>query len=105
MKPIKLYRLKHKQTGLYYAKGTLSEKGKVYTSPSNYCTYLGHYEDILCVGRDSKLAEKYPELQELDCTPPEKIAEHAERPWLAPSIQIKVTASDFEKEYIATVAV
>lgn len=105
MKPIKLYRLKHKPTGLYYAKGTLSEKGKVYTSPGNYCTYLGHYDDILCVPRNSKLAEKYPILSELDRTDPKKIAEHAERPWLAPSIQIKVTASDFEKEYIATVPI
>lgn len=105
MKAITLYRLKHKPTGLYYAKGTLSEKGKFYTTARNYCTYLGTYEDVLCVERGSKLAEKYPILRELDCTAPWKLAEPADIPWLAPYIQIKVTAADFEKEYIATVTV
>lgn len=105
MKAITIYRLKHKPTGLYYAKGTLSEKGKFYTTPRNYCTYLGTYEDVLCVDRGSKLAEKYPILLELDCTSPKVLAELAKTPWIAPYIQIKVTASDFEKEYIATVTV
>lgn len=99
MKPIILYRLKHKPTGLYYTKGTLSEKGKIYTSPSNYCTYLGKCGDILRVPRNSKLAEKYPILSELDCT----TAEEFERSMFIPAIQIKVTAEDFKKEYFATV--
>lgn len=94
-----IYRLKHKPTGLYYTKGTLSEKGKIYTSPGNYCTYLGKYSDVLYVPRDSKLAEKYPILLELDCT----TAEEFERCCFTPAIQIKVTAEDFEKEYFTTV--
>lgn len=99
MKPVIIYRLKHKPTGLYYTKGTLSEKGKIYTSPGNYCTYLGKYDDILYVPRNSKLAEKYPILSELDCT----TAEEFERSMFIPAIQIKVTAADFEKEYFTTV--
>ena len=103
MKPIKIYRLKHKPTGLYYAKGTLSEKGKVYTSPGNYCTYLGKYDDVLYVPRNSKLAEKYPILSELDCTTAEEFERGPFQLPFTPDIKIKVTAADFEKEYLATV--
>lgn len=59
MKQIKLYRLKHKATGLYYTKGTLSEKGKVYTSAGNYLTYLGHYGDTLTIRMDSRLYKNH----------------------------------------------
>jgi hypothetical protein len=51
------------------------------------------------VPRNSKLAEKYPILSELDCT----TAEEFERSYFTPPIQIKVTAADFEKEYFTTV--
>lgn len=91
---IMIYRLKHKPTGLYYAKGTLSERGKIYTSHNNYCTYLGKYSDILRIPRNSRLVEKYPVLEQLDCT----TAEELERPFVPP-IQILVKAEDFEKEY------
>ena len=91
---IMIYRLKHKPTGLYYAKGTLSERGKVYTSHNNYCTYLRGGSDDLFIPRKSKLVEKYPILEQLDCT----TAEEFERPWV-PDIRIRVKAEDFEKEY------
>lgn len=41
MKRNTLYRVKHKPTGLYYQPGynNLSERGKIYTSPSNIITY------------------------------------------------------------------
>ena len=83
-------------SGLYYTKGSLSEKGKVYTTPSNYCTYLQDCSDILRIPRNSKLVEKYPVLEELDCT----LAEEFEGPWI-PDIQIEVTADDFTKEYLS----
>ncbi len=103
MTPIIIYRLKHKPTGLYYTKGTLSEKGKIYTSSSNYCTYLGKYGDILHIPRNSKLAEKYPILSELDCTTAEEFERGPFQSLFTPPIQIKVTAADFEKEYFTTV--
>ena len=93
---LKLYRLKHKKSGLYYTKNTLSEKGKIYSSPGNYLTYLGDTYDDLYIPRDGKLAQKYPILAELDCT----TAEEFEHSVWTPSIRLRVTKDDFKKEYI-----
>ena len=87
---VKIYRLKHKATGLYYAKGTLSEKGKFYTTGCNYLSYIGGTHDFLYVYKDSKLYKKYSEvLDRLDT---------GNGGWRG--VEIEVQASDFEKEYL-----
>ena len=86
---VKIYRLKHKATGLYYSKGTLSEKGKFYTTGSNYLSYLGGCHDFLWVYKDSKLYKKHSEVLDKVAT--------GNSDWV---VKIEVQASDFEKEYL-----
>ena len=97
---MKFYRLKHIPTGLYYSRGTLSEKGKIYTSGNNFKTYLGHYEDVLTIAWSSRLHKKYKDiLESLDtCANPVMVGDN--RDIRISPIMIVVHASDFEVEYI-----
>lgn len=100
MKQMRFYRLKHIPTGLYYTRGTLSEKGKVYTSANNFKTYLGHYEDVLTIAWNSRLHKKYKDILEpLDaCQKPVMVGNNQDIR-ISP-IEITVKATDFEIEYI-----
>ena len=100
MKQVKLYRLKHIQTGLYYSRGTLSERGKIYTGANNFKTYLGKYSDILIIAWGSRLHKKYKQLLEsLDaCTKPVMVGNDCSVR-ISP-IEIPVHATDFEIEYL-----
>ncbi len=62
MKP---YCLKHIETGLYYkpgSGGTLSEKGKVYTTGGNYLSYLQNSAAVLYINPWEKVYKTHPEL-------------------------------------------
>lgn len=100
MKQVRFYRLKHIPTGLYYSRGTLSEKGKIYTSGNNFKTYLGNYSDTLMIAWSSRLHKKYKQLLEsLDaCADPVMVGDDG-NVRISP-IMIVVHASDFEIEYI-----
>jgi len=102
MKQVKFYRLKHIRTGLYYSRGTLSEKGKIYTSANNFKTYLGNYSDTLTIAWNSRLHKKYKQiLESLDaCTKPVMVGDNGSIR-ISP-IEIPVHASDFEIEYLNT---
>ncbi len=101
---IKLYRLKHKPTGLYYKPGNinLSTKGKIYTSNNNLLSYLGHYGTSLTIPTDSRIFKKYEVMfQSLEGKGVEYIKttghdgkEHVNL------ILVHVHVEDFEKEYI-----
>ena len=92
------YRLKHKQTGLYYTRGSLSEKGKVYTSGGNLMTYLGsRYSQTIYIGTASKVYKNHQEiLDELDENP-RKVYRDGKK---MSSVWITVHADDFEKEML-----
>ena len=96
----KLYRLKHRRTGLYYTKGTLSEKGKIYTSASNYMTYLGNYSDTLTIRMDSRLYKNHKEAIDntigCSCTFTRGMGGNI----YFNGLELSVHATDFEKEYI-----
>lgn len=103
-KTIKPYRLKHKPTGLYYTKGTLSEKGKVYTTASNYLTAMGRFDEslgeTLTMSVSSKLYSSHK-----DCI--EKLIGEGKAALIEPYknlpeysyVRISVKSEDFEKEY------
>jgi hypothetical protein len=100
MKQTRFYRLKHIPTGLYYSRGALSEKGKIYTSANNFKTYLGHYQDTLHVAWGCRLHKKYKDILEpLDaCQKPVMVGDN--RDIRISPIEIPVYATDFEIEYI-----
>lgn len=61
-KNIKIYRLKHKATGLYYkpgSKNNLSESGKIYTTPQNLLTIIGNNNCEILYVINKKLLKKY----------------------------------------------
>ena len=63
----KMYRLKHKATGLYYIPGPsrLSEKGKIYHSAGNLKTFLGGtYATTIHIDPQSRVGKKYKETWE-----------------------------------------
>lgn len=101
---IKLYRLKHKPTGLYYQPGNinLSTKGKIYTSNSSLLSSLDYHGTSLTIPIDSRIFKKYEALfqsLEGDCVEYIKTTgldgkEHVNL------ILVHVHVEDFEKEYI-----
>lgn len=92
------YRLKHKLTGLYYTRGSLSEKGKIYTTPSNYKTYLGKYDDTLTIAYGSKIYKKYEDIfMKLVSLNKAEIKYFMNKPWY---LDIYVVSEDFEKEFL-----
>lgn len=95
---LKPYRLKHKATGLYYKPGAvnLSEKGKIYTSPINFKTWLGKESYPITIPRDSRIYEKYKDVL-INLETPEDRAFYCYRVTV---INISVRAEDFEVEYI-----
>lgn len=101
---IKLYRLKHKPTGLYYQPGNinLSMKGKIYTSNSNLLTSLGHHGTSLTIPTDSRIFKKYEVMfksLEGKCVKYIKTIGHDGKEHVN-LILVYVHVEDFEKEYI-----
>ena len=97
---MELYRLKHKKTGLYYTKGSLSKRGKLYHSPNNFCTYLGKfYTAVLRVPCSGKLYKEYKEIfDELDEVKNPVFVGNP--PYRIEPITFTVKADDFEKEVV-----
>ena len=92
------YRLKHKLTGLYYTRGSLNEKGKVYTTGNNLMTYLGsRYSQTIYIGTYSKAYKNHQQiLDNLDENPRKKY-DNGKKISL---VWITVRAADFEKEML-----
>ena len=94
-KSIRPYRLKHKATGLYYTKRSLSERGKVYSSAGNYMTFLGKASDVLVINTDTKVYRDHKEAIGKIGVP--------HYAWFDSSLlshfEITVKADDFEIEY------
>lgn len=95
---MEFYRLKHKKTGLYYTKGSLSKKGKIYHSAGNLCTYLGHFSStVLRVPCSGNLYKEYKEV--LDVLDEVKNPVFVGNPpYRIDPITFTVKADDFEKE-------
>ena len=97
---MKFYRLKHIPSGLYYSPGTLSERGKVYTSGNNFKTYLGKYHSVVTIPWNGRLHKKYKQILEslACCVKPVMVGDNGNIR-ISP-IEITVRAEDFEIEYV-----
>lgn len=85
------YRIKHKDTGLYYKPGdsNLSRTGKIYVTGSNILNYLKHL-DYLYIGSDNRSLIK--QLEDLG---------YENMQFGGPSKPcFKIPKSEFEVEYI-----
>lgn len=95
----KLYRLKHKPTGLYYTPnnfGVLSERGKIYQSANNALTHAGPRRVFELHIMSEKTKEKY--LDVLETVGTLRRTTLNGKPYI--EWHCTATVDDFEKEYL-----